>query len=63
MTLVDALDTLAVMGEWKKFEEGMNLLKKRMYFESDLRVNVFETTIRGLGGESSEMCKDFLFSF
>jgi len=47
--MVDALDTLAIMEEWETFENGMELLSKHIFFNSDLTVNVFETNIRGLG--------------
>lgn len=38
------------MGEFEKFEQGMDLLKKTLRFDSDVTVSVFETTIRVLGG-------------
>ena len=38
------------MGEFEKFEQGMNSLKKTLQFNSDITVSLFETTIRVLGG-------------
>ena len=50
-TLVDSLDTLWIMGLEKEFELAVHELKK-VHFTTMLlvKVNVFETTIRYLGG-------------
>lgn len=50
-TLVDSLDTLWIMGLEKEFELAVNELRKVHFTTMSLaRVNVFETTIRYLGG-------------
>lgn len=50
-TLVDTLDTLHIMGMDKEFKEALSSLKKIDFSVSKLiEVNVFETTIRYLGG-------------
>eukprot|EP00005_Dracoamoeba_jomungandri_P003289 CAMPEP_0174254540 /NCGR_PEP_ID=MMETSP0439-20130205/3853_1 /TAXON_ID=0 /ORGANISM="Stereomyxa ramosa, Strain Chinc5" /LENGTH=787 /DNA_ID=CAMNT_0015336175 /DNA_START=45 /DNA_END=2408 /DNA_ORIENTATION=+ len=50
MTLVDSLDTLAMMGNYTEFEKGVQLVLEEVSFDSDVVVSVFETTIRVLGG-------------
>lgn len=50
-TLVDALDTLAIMGLDEEFEEAVKAVKGIDFTTSAIpRLNVFETTIRYLGG-------------
>ncbi|KAF1847341.1 glycoside hydrolase family 47 protein [Cucurbitaria berberidis CBS 394.84] len=50
-TLVDALDTLIIMGLEEEFEEALKALKKIDFTTAGVtRLNVFETTIRYLGG-------------
>ena len=50
-TLVDSLDTLWIMGLEKEFATAVSALKKIDFTTSQLwTVNVFETTIRYLGG-------------
>ncbi|KAF4313843.1 Glycoside hydrolase family 47 [Botryosphaeria dothidea] len=50
-SLVDTLDTLWIMGLHDEFEMAVNALKKVDFTTSDLgSLNVFETTIRYLGG-------------
>lgn len=50
-TLVDSLDTLWIMGLKKEFELAVSELKRMQFATMPLRqVNVFETTIRYLGG-------------
>ncbi|KAK4624013.1 Endoplasmic reticulum mannosyl-oligosaccharide 1,2-alpha-mannosidase [Fulvia fulva] len=50
-TLVDTLDTLWIMGMKKEFKSAVSGLKKIEFTTATLReVNVFETTIRYLGG-------------
>lgn len=50
-TLVDSLDTLWIMGMEDEFKAAMSSLKKIDFTTSTLKeVNVFETTIRYLGG-------------
>ena len=50
LTLIDALDTLAVMGNVDEFFKGVELVKQNVHFRRDAVVSVFETTIRVLGG-------------
>ncbi|KAF2736002.1 class I alpha-mannosidase-like protein [Polyplosphaeria fusca] len=50
-TLVDTLDTLAIMGLEKEFHLAMKALKKIDFSTSEeVSLNLFETTIRYLGG-------------
>lgn len=50
-TLVDSLDTLWIMGLKAEFEEAVAAVRKIDFTSSDtLTLNVFETTIRYLGG-------------
>jgi mannosyl-oligosaccharide alpha-1,2-mannosidase len=50
-TLVDTLDTLIIMGLTDEFEDAVKAVKKIDFTTSAIhRVNVFETTIRFLGG-------------
>lgn len=51
LTLIDNLDTLAVMGEYAFFKDYCLLVKQTIPdFDIDTNVQVFETTIRALGG-------------
>lgn len=50
MTLIDSLDTLAVMGNKTEFAWAVDYITNHIHFNYDLRVNVFETNIRLLGG-------------
>lgn len=50
-TLVDALDTLWILGMKEDFEQAVDALDELDFtFTPDLDINVFETTIRYLGG-------------
>lgn len=50
-TLVDALDTLVIMGLDKEFEEAVQAVKEIDFTTTAVfKLNVFETTIRYLGG-------------
>lgn len=49
LTLIDALDTLAVMGNNTEFQRVVHVLEKSD-FNSDINVSVFETNIRIVGG-------------
>ncbi|XP_049281577.1 ER degradation-enhancing alpha-mannosidase-like protein 2 [Anopheles funestus] len=49
LTLIDALDTLAVMGNYTEFGRVVQLLQDRS-FDADINVSVFETNIRIIGG-------------
>lgn len=51
VTLIDSLDTLAVMGRKSEFENRvLDVLEQVKDFNYDATVQVFETTIRTLGG-------------
>uniref|UniRef100_A0A1A9WGD0 alpha-1,2-Mannosidase n=1 Tax=Glossina brevipalpis TaxID=37001 RepID=A0A1A9WGD0_9MUSC len=50
LTLIDALDTLAIMGNYTEFRRVVNLLENKMNFNKDINVSVFETNIRIVGG-------------
>ncbi|XP_060809884.1 ER degradation-enhancing alpha-mannosidase-like protein 3 [Amyelois transitella] len=50
LTLVDSLDTLAVMGDFSEFSRAMQLVIKDVTFDHDIVVSVFETNIRVIGG-------------
>ena len=50
LTLVDSLDTLFIVGEKEEFVRAIRLVVSNVDFDKDVVVNVFETTIRGLGG-------------
>lgn len=47
LTLIDALDTLAVMGNYTEFRRVTNHLTSTLRFDKDVDVSVFETNIRG----------------
>nr|AWI66978.1 Glycosyl hydrolase family 47 [Feramyces austinii] len=49
LTLIDALDTFAVMNDIEGFENALEKVKK-INFDMDINISVFETTIRILGG-------------
>jgi mannosyl-oligosaccharide alpha-1,2-mannosidase len=50
LTLVDSLDTLLIMGMKDEFLEARNWVEESLKVDPDLDVNLFETTIRVLGG-------------
>ncbi|XP_072015808.1 ER degradation-enhancing alpha-mannosidase-like protein 3 isoform X2 [Amphiura filiformis] len=50
LTIVDSLDTLALLGLFDKFEEAVKLIIKDVSFDTDIVVSVFETNIRMMGG-------------
>lgn len=50
LTLIDALDTLAVMGNFSEFRRVAELIGTRANFEANINVSVFETNIRVVGG-------------
>ncbi|CAL5199278.1 unnamed protein product [Lathyrus oleraceus] len=49
-TLVDSLDTLFIMGLDTQFKRAREWIAKSLYFNKNIEVSVFETTIRVLGG-------------
>eukprot|EP00756_Hemistasia_phaeocysticola_P066544 Hpha_TRINITY_DN9301_c0_g1::TRINITY_DN9301_c0_g1_i1::g.25926::m.25926/K10085/EDEM2; ER degradation enhancer, mannosidase alpha-like 2 len=59
VTLIDALDALAVMGDKAEFRRAVELVIKTTNFDLDVNVSVFEATIRLLGGLLSAhvLCK------
>ncbi|XP_070845879.1 endoplasmic reticulum mannosyl-oligosaccharide 1,2-alpha-mannosidase [Chaetodon trifascialis] len=50
LTLIDALDTMWIMGLKEEFAEARNWVEKELSFNKNVDVNLFETTIRILGG-------------
>lgn len=50
MTLLDTLDTLALMGNASEFERGVRWCIEHLDFDRDETVSLFETNIRALGG-------------
>ncbi|KAJ0409517.1 hypothetical protein ATCC90586_009057 [Pythium insidiosum] len=50
LTLVDSLDTLAVLGDRDEFLRAVRLVVEHVHFDRDVTVSVFEATIRVIGG-------------
>lgn len=50
LTLIDALDTLATMGNKTEFQRVVGLIMEKANFDVNINVSVFETNIRILGG-------------
>ncbi|CAB3225945.1 unnamed protein product [Arctia plantaginis] len=50
LTIVDSLDTAYIMGLTEEFEEGKEWIKNELVFTKNKDVNLFEVTIRVLGG-------------
>nr|XP_046230717.1 endoplasmic reticulum mannosyl-oligosaccharide 1,2-alpha-mannosidase isoform X2 [Scatophagus argus] len=50
LTLIDSLDTMWIMGLKEEFSEAKNWVEKELSFNKNVDVNLFETTIRVLGG-------------
>ncbi|XP_063710627.1 ER degradation-enhancing alpha-mannosidase-like protein 2 [Symsagittifera roscoffensis] len=50
VTLIDALDTLAVLGNASEFSRIVNVIENTLDFDMDINVSLFETNIRVLGG-------------
>lgn len=50
LTLIDALDTLAIMGNYSEFQRVVNILSTKTDFDANINVSVFETNIRIIGG-------------
>ncbi|KAG8447442.1 hypothetical protein GDO86_014794 [Hymenochirus boettgeri] len=63
LTLVDALDTMLIMGLKEEFERAREWVSKQLTFSKNVDVNLFESTIRILGGLLStyHLTKDNLF--
>lgn len=50
LSLIDALDSLVVLGELDEFERAVQLVINNVRFDSNFVVSVFETNIRVVGG-------------
>jgi mannosidase alpha-like ER degradation enhancer 2 len=50
LTLIDSLDMLALVGDDAEFFKQIDYIDKHIHFDAELRVSVFETTIRVIGG-------------
>lgn len=50
LTLIDALDTLAVMGNYSEFRKVAAMIAENIHFNININVSVFETNIRVVGG-------------
>ena len=50
LTLLDTLDTLAIMNNATEFERGVRFCVEHLSFDVDETVSLFETNIRALGG-------------
>ncbi|XP_057423846.1 alpha-mannosidase I MNS4 isoform X1 [Lotus japonicus] len=50
LTLIDSLDTLALLGDRQRFAASVEWIGKNLRFDINKTVSVFETTIRVLGG-------------
>uniref|UniRef100_A0A8C6QB22 alpha-1,2-Mannosidase n=2 Tax=Nannospalax galili TaxID=1026970 RepID=A0A8C6QB22_NANGA len=50
LTLIDALDTMWILGLKQEFEEARKWVSENLHFEKNVDVNLFESTIRILGG-------------
>lgn len=50
LSLIDALDTLLLMGNFSEFSRVSNILIQTQDFDRDINVSVFETNIRVVGG-------------
>ncbi|XP_043326333.1 endoplasmic reticulum mannosyl-oligosaccharide 1,2-alpha-mannosidase [Cervus canadensis] len=50
LTLIDALDTMWILGLKKEFQEARKWVSRKLRFQKNVDVNLFESTIRILGG-------------
>ncbi|XP_066442260.1 ER degradation-enhancing alpha-mannosidase-like protein 2 [Eleutherodactylus coqui] len=50
LTLIDALDTLLIIGNTTEFQRVVNVLQDTVDFDIDVNASVFETNIRVVGG-------------
>lgn len=50
LTIVDALDTIYIMDLQEEFDEARNWIDSYLNFNVDRDINLFEVTIRVLGG-------------
>lgn len=51
LTLIDSLDTLALLGDDEQFSYAVEWIGKNLRFDINKTISVFETTIRVLGGD------------
>lgn len=50
LTLIDSLSSFVVLGDKEGFENAVKIVIDNVTFDLDARVQVFEVTIRVLGG-------------
>eukprot|EP00850_Spirogloea_muscicola_P003129 SM000012S25391 [mRNA] locus=s12:818709:824031:+ [translate_table: standard] len=50
LTLVDAMDTLALLGDHGEFSKAVKWISSHLNFDQNVTVSLFETNIRVLGG-------------
>ncbi|XP_010768445.1 endoplasmic reticulum mannosyl-oligosaccharide 1,2-alpha-mannosidase, partial [Notothenia coriiceps] len=50
LTIIDSLDTMWILGLREEFAEARDWIEKELSFDKNVDVNLFETTIRVLGG-------------
>ncbi|KAL5542102.1 hypothetical protein UlMin_009812 [Ulmus minor] len=50
LTMIDSLDTLALLGDREQFASSVEWIGKNLRFDINKTVSIFETTIRVLGG-------------
>ncbi|XP_054836861.1 ER degradation-enhancing alpha-mannosidase-like protein 2 isoform X3 [Eublepharis macularius] len=50
LTLIDALDTLLILGNVSEFQRVVSVLQESVNFDIDVNASVFETNIRVVGG-------------
>lgn len=63
LTIIDSLDTMLLMNLREEFQQARDWVANSLTFEKNVDVNLFETTIRVLGGLLSayHLSKDDLF--
>ena len=63
LTIIDSLDTMLLMNLREEFQQGREWVANSLSFEKNVDVNLFETTIRVLGGLLSayHLSQDDLF--
>ena len=63
LTIIDSLDTMLLMNLREEFQQARDWVAKSLKFEKNVDVNLFETTIRVLGGLLSayHLSQDDLF--
>ena len=59
LTLIDALDTLLIMGNETEFKRAVEIVLKQVNVDANVNVSVFETNIRVVGRNSSFRRKKF----